>query len=193
MPTCRLNTRVKCLSDRRAGSVAHHAIEAFLDGHPSQAVREQPEAATESYTTAAYFGVNSFKFTNARDGRARKLSPRAARRRALPHAADVKAKGPNYLLEELPQRVARTPLVFDWYAQIAQRKATDRASGRSQAREPQARAAGHDQHHAGWRDTREVDRQTLFLPGTAHPGIEPADPMLTLRNDAYPISFKQRQ
>jgi hypothetical protein len=42
-------------------------------------------------------------------------------------------------------------------------------------------------------DTPELDKPTLFLPGSTHPGIEPADPMLTMRNDAYPISFKKRQ
>ena len=35
--------------------------------------------------------------------------------------------------------------------------------------------------------------QLLFPPGQPHPGVEPADPMLVLRNTAYPISLGERQ
>ena len=39
----------------------------------------------------------------------------------------------------------------------------------------------------------EQDKTLLFLPGQPHPGVEPADPMLVMRNAAYPISLGQRQ
>ena len=42
-------------------------------------------------------------------------------------------------------------------------------------------------------DPDAAQRALLFLPGKPHPGVEPADPMLVLRNKAYPISFKERQ
>jgi catalase len=42
-------------------------------------------------------------------------------------------------------------------------------------------------------DPDAAQRSLLFLPGQPHPGVEPADPMLVLRNAAYPISFKERQ
>jgi len=38
-----------------------------------------------------------------------------------------------------------------------------------------------------------ADKALLLLPGQPHPGVEAADPMLVLRNGAYPISFGQRQ
>lgn len=40
---------------------------------------------------------------------------------------------------------------------------------------------------------RGSSRTLLFLPGQPHLGVEPADPMLVLRNTAYPISLGQRQ
>jgi catalase len=175
--------------------VAHPTpIEVFLDGHPiaKQFVSSQ-KPPPESYATAAYFGVNTFQFTNA-SGRSTHV-----RYRLVPHAGehyltpgDVKAKGPNYLLEELPQRVARTPLLFDWYAQIS---AEGDKIGDPSIAWPESRKLVLLGTITITRlvSDRDADRQTIFLPGTAHPGIEAADPMLTMRNNAYPISFKARQ
>ena len=42
-------------------------------------------------------------------------------------------------------------------------------------------------------DPEAAQKKLLFLPGKPHAGIEAADPMLVLRNSAYPISFAQRQ
>lgn len=41
--------------------------------------------------------------------------------------------GPEYLQKEIPQRVANGPIVFDWYAQIANRWSASgiRAAGKS--------------------------------------------------------------
>jgi catalase len=36
------------------------------------------------------------------------------------------------------------------------------------------------------------ERALLFLPTALPEGIEPADPMLTARSEAYPISFSRR-
>ncbi len=175
--------------------VAHPTpIEQFLDGHPiaKQFVTSQ-RPPPESYATAAYFGVNSVKFSNGSGASA------FARYRLVPHAGEhylaagkVAEKGPNYLLDEIRQRVATTPVVFDWYAQMSGPGDT---IGDPSIAWPESRKLVRlgTITIARLADAPDLDRQTLFLPGTTHPGIEPADPMLTLRNDAYPISFKKRQ
>jgi catalase len=104
----------------------------------------------------------------------------------------VKTKGPDYLIEELRQRLMKTPVVFDWYAQIAQPgdKIDDPSIAWPETRERTLLGTITITRLA---DAPGIDAATLFLPGTTHPGIDPADPMLTLRNNAYPISFKKRQ
>jgi catalase len=175
--------------------VAHPTpIEQFLDRHPiaKAFVTSQPPPP-ESYATIAYFGVNSFKFTNA--------SGRSAfvRYRQVPSAGDhyltaegVKTKGPEYLVQELRTRLTTAPVVFDWYAQIAQQddKIEDPSIAWPEIRERVRLGTITITRLA---DAPGIDKATLFLPGAAHPGIDPADPMLTLRNNAYPISFKKRQ
>jgi len=175
--------------------VAHPTpIDEFLDRHPTAkkfVTSQKPPPV--SYATAAYFGVNSFKFTNA-SGRSvyvrYRFVPRAGEHYLDPAA--VTASGPNYLLEELPQRVATAPVVFDWYAQIADEgdKTDDPSIAWPESRKLVPLGTIVIMRLASPPD---ADRQTLFLPGTTHQGIEPADPMLTLRNHAYPISFKARQ
>jgi catalase len=175
--------------------VAHPTpIEQFLDRHPiaKAFVTSQPPPP-ESYATIAYFGVNSFTFTNG-EGRSAfvryRLVPRAGTHYLAPDA--LRAKGPNYLIDELQQRVATTPIVFDWYAQQAEQG--DQIGDPSIAwPENRALVLLGTITITRLANTPDLDKQTMFLPGTPHPGIEPADPMLTLRNDAYPISFKKRQ
>ena len=38
----------------------------------------------------------------------------------------------------------------------------------------------------------EAEQSLAFLPGRLPPGIEFADPMLTIRNASYPRSFQER-
>lgn len=175
--------------------VAHPTpIEQFLDGHPiaKAFVTSQPPPP-ESYATIAYFGVNSFKFTNA-SGRSAFVRYRLVPRAGVHYltADGVKTKGPDYLAEEFRQRLMETPVLFDWYAQIAQSadKTDDPSIAWPETRERTLLGTITIRRLA---DAPGIDKATVFLPGTPHPGIDPADPMLTLRNNAYPISFKKRQ
>jgi catalase len=179
-----------------SGPDAEHPtpVERFLSTHPvAKNFLTTQKPPPVSYATAAYFGVNSIKFTNAA-GKSTfvryRFVPRAGEHYLSPE--ESKANGPEYLQKELSQRTAKGPIVFDWYAQIA--AANDKIEDPSIA----------------WPDKRKLvklgtltikvvaddaatDKQTLFLPGLAHAGIEAADPMLTLRTTAYPISFGARQ
>jgi catalase len=169
-------------------------LDAFLASHPHARDFLASRTYPASYAKATYFGVNSLKFTNKQDRSAfvrYRFVPRAGERYLSPD--ERKAQGPNYLQEEIVKRVAAEPIVFDWYAQVA---------------EPGDKI---DDPSIAWPETRKLvklgtftltkqpadpdaaQRSLLFLPGQPHPGVEPADPMLVLRNKAYPISFKERQ
>jgi catalase len=169
-------------------------VEQFLAGHPHAKAFLATRTYPASYAEAKYFGINAVKFSNTR-GRSvfvrYQFVPRAGEHYLAPEAR--KAQGGHYLQDEIVARVAREPVVFDWYAQVA--AAGDAVADPSVA----------------WPDTRRrvklgtftltrfpsdpapIDRALLFLPGQPHPGVEPADPMLVLRNTAYPISLGERQ
>ena len=177
-----------------AGKGDKAPLDAFLASHPHARDFLGSLTYPASYAKATYFGVNSLKFTNKQDRSAfvrYRFVPRAGEQYLSPD--ERKAQGPNYLQEEIVKRVATEPIVFDWYAQVA---------------EPGDKI---DDPSIAWPETRKLvklgtftltkqpadpaaaQRSLLFLPGQPHPGVEPADPMLVLRNKAYPISFKERQ
>lgn len=169
-------------------------IEQYLGTHPAAKAFLTTQKTPASFATAAYFGVNALKFTGA-DGRSSfvryQFIPRAGEHTLTP--AEPKAKGPNFLMEEIARRAADGPVAFDWYAQLAE--PGDKIDDPTIAWPNSRRRVklGTLTLTRLVADQASANKSTLFLPGESHPGIEPADPMLTLRDCAYPISFRHRQ
>lgn len=167
---------------------------AFLSTHPHAQQFLASLTYPASWAQATYFGINSVKFTND-DGKSAfvryRFAPHAEAKYLTPE--ERKARAPTYLHDELASRIAREPVVFDWFAQIAE--AGDKIEDPSIAWPESRRMVklGTITLNKFVTDQEIVQRTTLFLPGQPHPGVEPADPMLVLRNTAYPISLGQRQ
>jgi catalase len=107
--------------------------------------------------------------------------------------AALRQKSPTYLIDEIAERVSAGPVRFAWYAQVA--KQSDRVDDPSVAWPMSRRLVklGLITIDRVGPNTPQADRDLLFLPGTVPPGIAVADPMLTIRNAAYPASFHERQ
>ncbi|KQP80302.1 hypothetical protein ASF57_18135 [Methylobacterium sp. Leaf117] len=171
------------------------ALDRFFADHPrAQAFFTTQKPPPESFATTAYFGVNAFTFTDA-TGR-----PLTVRYRFVPGAGEhhlesdaLKTRSASYLVDEIGPRVAAHPITFMWQAQIAE--PADRADDPSMAW-PETRrliTLGVITIDKAVENTPERDRALLFMPGDVPPGIGIADPMLAVRNAAYPVSFGERQ
>jgi catalase len=142
----------------------------------------------------AFFGVNAFLFTDAA-GQSRPVRYRfvpLAGEHALDDAA-TKARSPDYLMAEIVDRLGRQPVRFEWWAQLGE--AGDAIDDPSIAWPEDRRLVKLGVitiDHAG-PNTALADKTLLFLPGSLVPGIGIADPMVTIRNAAYPVSFHERQ
>lgn len=169
-------------------------VEKFLATHPTAKTFLASRTYPISYAQATYWGINSLKFTNAK-GRSAfvryRLVPRAGEHYLTPE--ERKAQSVSYLQDEIVQRVAKEPVIFDWYAQIAAKgdKIADPSIAWPDSRKMVKLGTFTLSKLPG--DPEAVQKVLLFLPGQPHLGIEPADPMLIMRNTAYPISFGQRQ
>ena len=190
-----LGMLLRAIGSSGPGAAKPTALDKFLESHPIAktflTTQNQPPV---SYATTAYFDVNSVAFVDAKNER------HFLRYRFVPEAgehyldeATRKSMGPNYLSEEIAKRIAAAPIRFDWYAQLA-------GSG-DKIEDPSI----------AWPGTRTLvklgtisverigpnqataDKSLLFMPGTFPNGIEAADPMLAVRNAAYPVSFGERQ
>src|SRR5262245_7043820 len=104
------------------GAAKPTPIEKYLQSHPNAVpfvTKQNPPP--ESLATTTYFGVNAFAFV---DSSGKKT---IVRYRFVPEAgekyldaADAASKAPNYLMDEVAERVVKGPVAFDWFAQIAQ-------------------------------------------------------------------------
>jgi catalase len=190
-----LGELLRAMAASGPGAAKPTALDSFLIFHPSaRTFLTSQKPPPLSYATVTYYGVNAFAFTNAKGVRV------FVRYRMMPQAgehyldsADLNTKGPNYLQDEITNRVMSKTIQFDWLAQIA-------GSGDK-----------IDDPSVAWPDTRKLvrlgtitinqispdqlslDKELLFLPGETPDGIEAADPMLAIRDDAYPRSWGERQ
>lgn len=159
---------------------------AWLMSHPVPA----------SYAGVAYFGVHGFTFTNAAGERTLvkyKLIPEAGELGLTPDEA--KAKGPDFYAEELKERLAKGPVVFDLLAIMG--KTGDQTS------DPTLRWDDEDNRPTtplGKISITAIAPQEtcdagIFLPGNVTDGITgPSDdPIFAVRSPAYIVSFTRRK
>jgi len=169
-------------------------VEQFIQTHPHVPEFLGSRTYPISYAQATYFGINSVKFTNAKGQSAfvrYRFVPRAGEHYLTPD--ERKAQSASYLGDELVQRLAKEPIVFDLYVQIADKgdKIEDPSIAWPESRKMTKLGTFSLTKLASDPDTAQ--RKLMFLPGQPHPGVEAADPMLVLRNAADTISFGERQ
>ena len=171
-----------------------NALDSFLAVHPIAKTFLTTQKFPASYATISYFGVNSFKFVN-QEGTAHYI-----RYQFIPDEGEkllskeeFNNAGSQYLQMEIVERVARNPVRFKLYAEIAEEG--------DKIEDPSiAYPNGRDKILLGYINIRRVtpnnsseDKALSFSPNNIPDGIETADVMLNFRSKAYPISVKERQ
>ena len=171
-------------------------IEKFLDTHPkAKKVVTAPKPTPFSFATEPYFGINAFLFTN-RDGKARygryQIRPEAAEKFLT--VEEAAKKPPNFLIDELGDRLAKGPARFRLVVQLA------------------AEGDPVDDATVVWPDDRPTvelgvlsvtkpvadndaaQRALAFDPLRLVDGIEASDdPLLELRSAVYAVSRRRRR
>src|SRR5438034_190203 len=104
------------------GAGQPEALGAFLAAHPNaKRFVETPKPIPTSFAREAFFAVTSFKFTNAegisRHGRFR-IRPEAGTEYLSND--DAAAKSPNFLFDEIGERLARGPIRLGVFVQMAE-------------------------------------------------------------------------
>ena len=166
----------------------------YLGAHPvAKTFLESQKPPPVSYGTLSYYGVNTFKFTNARDvsryGRYR-IIPQAGEQ--LLTAEQAKQAPPGYLADEIRQRTARAPVRFRMLVQLAAKgdKLEDPSIAWPETRKTVE--VGVIEITSVSTDNDVEQRALMFLPASLPAGIEAADPMIAARSAAYPVSYARR-
>ena len=168
--------------------------EQFIAAHPSVPKAFASAATPTSFAREIYNGIDAFVFVDAAGKRQPfrfQFVPAAGVEHLAP--ADAAKQPPDFLIDELPQRLAKEPVAFRVMAQLA--NASDQTRDPTQPWPADRRMAdlGTITITKAAADEGVADRTLLLLPNRLPAGIEVSDdPLITARVQTYPISFGRR-
>ena len=173
-----------------------NAIEQFLGAHPAALTFVQtPKPIPTSFAKESFFAVSAFKFTNAAGvscyGRYRMLP--VAGNDYLDEAAAA-AQGPNFLFDEITERVAKEPVRFRIAVQLAEEGDTvDDATVRWPEDRPRL-AFGEISLNEITSNNASEQQHIIFDPIPRVDGIEAsADPLFEPRANIYLMTGRRRR
>lgn len=175
------------------GAPPSRQLQAFLQSHPSVEKANATLGTPASFADEQYFGVDAFVLVNragARQPFRYIITPEKLVHLNNNYAANQPR---DYLMEELPQRLASGAVTFHLKAQLA--APGDQTKDPTQAW-PDDRPVvdlGTLTITNAVADGDAVQRRLLFTPGRLTDGIEPSDdPLIAARDGSYAESFRRR-
>jgi catalase len=171
-------------------------LEKYLGTHPAAlAFVQLPKPPAASFARESYFGLAAVRFVTKEGvgvyGRYRIL-PEAGNEHL--DAAAAAAKGPNYLFEELEQRIAKEPVKFRVVVQLAEDGDTTDDVTVQWPDGRQLLELGKLSFTDPVLDEAHEQKQIIFDPIPRVDGIEPSgDPLLELRAAVYLLSGRRRR
>lgn len=186
---------LNAVAESGPGAPSPSPVQQFLGSHPAAAkFVTTPKPAPVSFATQPFFGVNAFAFTNAqgetRYGRYRIVPVAGAQFLSKEEAAQ---QGPNYLMDELPARLAKGEVQYRILLQLAEQgDAVDDATA-VWPEDRQVVELGVLTLKSLVENGREAEKTLMFNPLAVPEGIAPSnDPVLLARPAAYAVSYGRR-
>jgi catalase len=168
----------------------------FLAVHPeSLPFVQAPKPTPASFATQNYFGVTAMRFENSAG------EARFGRYRIVPVAgeshlddADAQGRAPDFLFDEIRERVGSGPAAFELRVQLAENGDVVDDATQHWPEERTVLTLGRIELTGVAADNSEQQRHMIFDPIPRVEGIEPsADPLLELRAAVYLISGRKRR
>ena len=171
-------------------------LDAFLASHPAAvAFLQTPKPIPTSFARESFFGVNAMRFTNSngesRYGRFRINSVEGNEYLGEEAAA---AKGPNFLFDELSDRLKREPVKFEIEVQLAENgDEVDDSTVHWPENRPRQEFGQVVLTQQAPADDPEKQK-IIFDPVPRVDGIDPSnDPLIEVRSTIYLLSGRRRR
>jgi catalase len=168
-------------------------LEQFAASHPNLPRALATVETPDSFADEEYYGVNAFILVNEKGER------HAVRYLASPEklrhleAAEAAKTAPDFLINELPGRLARGPVTFHLKAQLAAPGDSTKDASIPWPKTNEIVELGVLTISTAAPDSLEAQKKLLFLPGQLTDGIEASDdPLIGVRDGAYAVSFSRR-
>ena len=168
-------------------------FEQFAPSHPAVPAAAATASTPDSFADEEYYGVDAFVFVNAAGKR------QAVRYQMVPErvvhldAADAAKRPPDFLIDELIERLKREKVVFHLKAQLAEPGDPTKDATKPWPEDRKVVELGVLTIDKAVANSIEAQKALVFLPGQLTDGIEPSDdPLIDVRNGAYAESFSRR-
>jgi catalase len=168
-------------------------LEQFVATHPAVAAASATVATPDSFAEQEYHGIDAFVLVNKAGER------QAVRYLIRPEhvvhldPADAAKRPPNFLVDELPQRLKRGPVTFHLAVQLAAPSDSTEDPTQPWPDDRKAVDLGILTIDKAVDNSAEVEKSLLYLPGQLTDGIEPSDdPLIDVRDSAYAVSLSRR-
>jgi catalase len=169
------------------------AIEKFVAAHPSVAAAAATIGTPDSFADEEYRGLNAFLMVNkAGEKQAVRYIIEPERVIHL-DPSDASKRPPNFMMDELRERLGRGKVTFHLQAQIAAPADPTMDPSKAWPEDRKKIELGVLTIDKAVANSEEAEKKLLYLPGQLPDGIEPSDdPMIDVRNSAYAVSFSRR-
>jgi catalase len=181
------------ISESPADALRPTKLDQFAASHPTVPAAFASAPTPNSFADEEYHGVNAFVFINRAGHRQAVryiMSPEK-----LVHLTEDEAarKPPDFLVDDLPRRIATRPVVFYLKAQLAAAGDQTKDPSRPWPDDRQVVDLGVLTLDTSVANSLEVQKDLLFLPTHLTDGIELSDDRLpVIRAAAYGLSFARR-
>lgn len=187
---------LKAVAATRPDSPHPTPVETFLGSHPRALkflMDSKPLPA--SFATLAYFGNNAFVFVDQQGTkRAGRYQIIPVARPAILDSASAAKAGANYLFDDLPRRLARGPVQFRLYAQLANPGDPTNDGSLVWPDDRKRVLLGTVSLTTVAPNNEELQRSLTFNPIFLTDGIELSDdPLVPLRSAVYALSVAHRR
>ena len=168
-------------------------LEQFFASHPNAPKAFGSAATPDSYADEEYHGINAFIFVSKTGQR------QAVRYLLVPEKAvhltpeEAAKQPPDFLSDELTQRIARRPVVFHLKVQLAEPGDQTKDGSQPWPDERKVVELGVLTLNKVVPNSLEAEKKLLFVPTSLTAGIELSDdPLPSVRAAAYAVSFARR-
>jgi catalase len=168
-------------------------FEQFLATHPQVAKSNATVATPASLAEENYFGIDAFVFVD-KAGKKQAVRYQMVPEKLVHLGADeAKKKSPDFLMDELPKRIAAKPIVFHLKAQLAEPGDQTKDPSQPWPDDRKIVDLGTLTIDKNVADSVEAQKKLLFMPTALTDGIELSDDTLPIvRAGAYAVSFSRR-
>ena len=168
-------------------------LEQFMTSHPAVPAAFATATTPNSFADEEYYGIDAFIFVNKAGER------QAVRYQMMPERAvhldkaDAGKRAPDFLMDELPERLKRGSAIFHLKAQLAAAGDSTKVPTKPWPEDRKVVELGTLMVDHVVANSPEAQKTLLFLPGQLTDGIEPSDdPLIDARNGVYAVSFSRR-